>query len=278
MRSTLGFTIIETSLFLAISGVLIVGMITTAGISLTNQRYKDAATTLRDVLQEQYSNTLSVQSSRPTDLSCTTTAQITDTGVGENIGQSECAVIGRYVRIDNGGLITTYNVLARQTGSAANLSDVASLQANYALGVDTSEMDDTKMEWGTQISWPKSGAEMRANVNNREFGMLVVRSPDSGRVYTFTTNTIPADKNSVQSAYLKSMIVTGNGVPGQAARVLCVSTDTWNTSEPFAVHINGYASGSSAIDLWTNQILLDDGALYGNVPSAADSSAGPSQC
>lgn len=278
MRSTQGFTIIETSLFLAISGVLIVGMITTAGISLTNQRYKDAATSLRDILQEQYADTLSVQSSRPTNLSCTSTAQVTDSGTSENIGQSECSVVGRYVRIDNNGLVGTYNVLARQTSSTANLSDLASLRSNYALGVDISEMNETKMEWGTEIAWPRSGAEMRTNVADRTFGMLVIRSPDSGRVYTFTSNEIPEDASDVSNTYLRSLVVAGDEVPGQAARVLCVDTNTWNTSEPFAIHIDGYASGTSAIGLWTNKILLDEGARYGSVPNGGDSSAGPSQC
>lgn len=278
MRSTPGFTIIETSLFLAISGVLIVGMITTAGISLTNQRYKDAATSLRDVLQEQYADTLSVQSSRPTTLSCTATAQVTESGPGENIGQSDCSVVGRYVRIDNSGLVGTYNVLARQTSSTPNLSDTESLNSNYALGVDLSEMNETRMEWGTEISWPKSGAEMRTNVADRTFGMLVIRSPDSGRVYTFTSDDIPEDANDVSNAYLQSLIVDGDTIPGQAARVLCVDTSTWNTSEPFAIHIDGYASGTSAIGLWTNRVLLEEGARYGSVPNAGDSSAGPSQC
>lgn len=278
MRSTPGFTIIETSLFLAISGVLIMGMIATAGVSLANQRYKDAAVSLRDTIQQQYADTLNVQSSRPTTISCTPTAEVTDTGVGEAIGQSACVVVGRYLRIDTNGTMTTYNVLARQTSSTANLSDIDSLRTNYILGVDTSETNETRMEWGTEIAWPRSGTGSRATTDDRVLGMLVVRSPDSGRVYTFTADTIPDDATSVPATYLQSLLVSGDSVPGQATRVVCVASTTWNTSEAFAIRIAAYAAGASAVDIWTNRVLLEEAATYGSFPSDSDSTAGPAQC
>jgi type II secretory pathway pseudopilin PulG len=275
-----GFTIIETTLFLAVSGLLVLGMLVGIGVSLSNQRYRDAVYSFRDILQNQYADVMSVQSSRPGNLSCITNGsnlQIDDNGAGEPIGQSSCVVVGRYMRIDTNGLLTTYNVLAREIDDK-RLNDIESLRQNYILGVDISESNDAEMEWDTEISWPKSGSGMQAAISNRTMGILVVRSPDSGRVYTFTTNTIPTDKAVVGSAYLKSFIIAGDSIPGQGDRTICVNSENWTTPDAMAVHIESFAAGASAVQIRTNQTALDIGAALKSFPSKTDPKVGPSQC
>lgn len=250
-----GFTIIETVLFLAVSGALIVGMVAGAGASLNIQRYHDATQSFKALLQKQYADLSSVQNGRTNNWTCDATATAVEGGDVFR-GQSNCMVVGKYMRIA-GSDISIYTVLAAQTGTLppTGANDIASLRTNYTLNASQAEVDNSTMDWGTELAWAKDGSitDGRAVRTPRAVGILFIRSPDSGLVYTFTSDTVPA-KDAILPAALTAMLAGGNVVPGQAARTLCIASSGLAVVSDQAIYINAYASAASAIEVRSNSL------------------------
>ena len=250
-RISPGFTIIETVLFLSVTGLLVMGVLIGTGTALNAQRYQDSIESFKDLLQTQYAELSSVKNSRTNTWSCDATATAASGG-SQIRGQSDCLLVGRYVRIDRGD-VTIYSVLARQTSTTED-NDITRLDTNYAYNVDTTATDTRKMDWGTQIAWPASGSGSRTPTSPRSLGMLIIRSPHSGNIYTFTSDTVP-DKSAINQTTFTDLIVGGNTIPGQGGRTLCVLSSGLARSGDTAIYINSFATSASAIEVRTNQQL-----------------------
>lgn len=257
-RISPGFTIIETMLFLAVTGLLVLGVLIGTGTALNNQRYRDAVESFKNLLQEQYADLSSVQNGRGNDWSCNSTA-LPAQGGDTIRGQSDCLMVGKYMRIQ-GNDITIYPVLAYKTGSATpgSLTDVVALDTQYAYNVSTAEIDDTAMEWGTQIAWPKSGTGAHSPNYPRSLGILFIRSPESGSVYTFSSDSVPA-KNAINQATFTNLINEGTGIPGQGARRICVLSSGLFPTGDTGIYITPYAASSSAIEVQSNDFIQSEG-------------------
>lgn len=255
-----GFTIIETMLFLAITGVLIATMLVGVGTSINIQRYRDSVTSFKAFLQSQYSDLTNVSNDRDNTWRCTSAATTTQSGTSEDRGQSDCVVLGRYISI-NDSTITVATVNAYQT-SAATGSDIAILNAGYTLGLSTINQQTTTLEWGTSIAWPASGTGSRGALPTtpRSIAILIVRSPDSGAIYTFTSDSVPPIAN-VNNAALKAMLVTGVGaLPSQQERVVCLDSKGLVIAANIAVVIHAYAASETAIETRSNDIMTTLGS------------------
>ena len=258
-----GFTIIETVLFLGISSFLIVALIAGTGNSVNVQRYNDAVQTFKATLQQQYADISSVQNSRNNNWSCGSTVAPVATGsAADNRGQSKCILMGKYVRIED-DKISIYRVLGYQQGTATLANDIVSLKTNYRMNVLRDDVDNSTLEWGTRISYPQTqGGSANAAYpkpqNPRKLALLIVRSPDSGQIYTFSSSDpdVPDDAN-ISPAILSNMIIAGGFNPGEAqgARLICINSDGLLNSNPSAVLVNAYASSASAIETQSNDFM-----------------------
>ena len=252
---TRGFTIIETMLFLGISGVLIVAMIAGTGASINIQRYRDAAETFKALLQNQYSAITSVENDRTNNWTCSPLAASEDGG-NEVRGQSDCVLLGRLVIVSDAD-ISTYNILGRPlVNSPPAADDIAELRDNYALNISTVTEDTHVMEWGTQIAWPRidpPGAALTATTP-RSLAMLFVRSPTSGQVYTFHDDNV---QTTPSPDSIKSMIVSAATVPGRAARTICIESNGLFVSADLSIYVSAYATGPTSIETQSNSYIAD---------------------
>jgi prepilin-type N-terminal cleavage/methylation domain-containing protein len=249
-----GFTIIETMLVLAITGMLVAGVFVGIGTSINVQRYRDSVQTLKNLLQTQYSEVTNVRNDRNNAWSCGALADTSDTGT-VNRGQSDCVLLGRLVTINRSD-ITTYSVVGRKLNSAATSGDIASLRQNYVLNVSLVEVVEGSLEWGAEIAWPVSGYGARSSTSPREIAILYIRSPDSGQVYTFTSDQAP-DPPTPQS--LQTMLLAGSTIPGRGQRTICISSNGLLINDDYSIFIASYASVPSAIETLTNDILQQRG-------------------
>ena len=178
---TRGFTIIETMLFLAISGLLIVGMLAGTGASINIQRYRDAVETFKTTLQNQYGELSSVKNDRDDNWTCTGTAQ-SEAGGSEARGQSDCVLMGRYLSVVD-SKINISSVLGREnTTTQVASNDIEYITKNYVLNVSTVTDESTILEWGTRIAWPASGTGAKTPTTPRSLAILFLRSPSSGQI------------------------------------------------------------------------------------------------
>lgn len=254
-HSMRGFTIIETMLFLAISGVLIVAMIAGTGASINIQRYRDATETFKSLLQDQYSALSSVENDRTNTWSCSPLAASEDGG-SEVRGQSDCVLLGRLVTVENSD-ISVYNVLGRPLqNAAAATNDITELRDNYTLNISTVTEDKRVMEWGTQIAWPRLDPPnaARASTTPRSLSILFVRSPSSGQVYTFHDDNV---QGTPTPASLKAMIVSGATIPGRASRTICIESNGLFVSADLSIYVNAYATGPSSIETQSNSFIAN---------------------
>ena len=253
-----GFTIIETLLFLAITGVMMATMIAGTSVSLNNQRYRDAVVSLKTLIQEQYSDIQSTQNDRTASDTCALVSSETTYGAG----QSDCEIFGRYMVI-KGGDVTIFPVLSYRDAAAKppSATDIEYMtNASYfKMAVDRSFVATDSLEWGTEISWPASGDGSHSVTTPRSLGVLFVRSPESGQMYTFTSDTVPADLSSFSGNILRDMIVAGATVPGQAARTVCVESNGLSFAGANFIYINAYATGSGSIETRTNDYNVESG-------------------
>ena len=256
-----GFTIIETMLVLAITALLVGGLLVGFGASISVQRYKDSVTTLKSLVQSQYAQAESVTNDRDKNWSCDATARPSrgSTPVAD-AGQTDCVVLGRYMTIV-GTDIASSTVIGFKASNNTATNDVQSITSNYTLGVPPGSIETTSLEWGAQITSGKSGPDI-VSLTPRAFSMLIVRSPDSGTFYTFTSNTAVAPA-SVSSSALKAMMVLGPTIPGQAPRTLCIDVNEGPVKPPIpetmSLFIGATASGPGAIEVRVDTMVPNGG-------------------
>ncbi|MDB5180635.1 MAG: hypothetical protein JWO54_393 [Candidatus Saccharibacteria bacterium] len=263
MHKPAGFTIVETMLFLGISSVLIVALIASTGASVNIQRYRDAAETFKSVIQQQYADLTSVQNGRGDNWSCGSTAIPNTSGINaDNRGQSNCILLGKYVRLE-GEKISIYRVVGYKSSATSQPNDIKSLKNNYLLNVSGAEVDKSTQEWGAEIAYPRTinGSPNPAPITPRKMGILIVRSPDSGQIYTFTNagTDVPDDLN-IGPATFNSMLVAEPSTPGQGEQLICLSSGGFLEDDDRAVYISSFAATSSAIELRTNDYLSSIGS------------------
>jgi len=255
-HSTSGFTIIETMLVLAITGVLIASLLFGVGSSITTQRYSDSVTSFRSLLQDQYARVSNVSNGRDSGWTCGASAVPLQSGTSVP-GQSECVLLGRYVSIV-GSDISMATVVGYSTSSALAASDTQTVKNNYTLGISKNSIEQTTLEWGAQIAWPASGSSAKSPTTPRSIAFFVLRSPESGTTYTFTSDSVTPIA-SVSSSTLKNMLVeTTASFPGQGARTICVDPGAV-VPEKYSVYMTTYANGTNSIETRSNAVMAAAG-------------------
>lgn len=250
-KQTGGFTIIETMLFLGISGILIVGLLAGTGVTIGIQRYRDSVETFKSFLQGQYSELSSVRNDRDKGWTCDQNAATSETaspGDGIDPGQSECMFVGRYVSITDDQVVV-YSVTARKITNPANLlaTDTAidKIAKKYNFNIASGTKEESTLEWGARIAWPQAGKDAKSAGTPRSITFLFLRSPDTGETYTFNSSSAPG---TVTPATLRAMIVNGLNDPGQGDRTLCIDSNGSTLGADQSVYIYAAASGPSSIE------------------------------
>lgn len=188
-----GFTLVEVSLFLAITAAIFVSIAVGTQNSIFQQRYNDAVQNFAEFLRSVYSQVMNVQS--------------------EGDGRSGYAIYGKLVNFedDNGNnKITTYNVIGKvaedDLGNGNVLDRLKSLEADVVLEKDgkyepVGFVENYRPRWASQIQTTKGWNAVPAGSYEVFTGaLLVVRHPSSGTVYTFSS-----DKSVDVDSYIESL-------------------------------------------------------------------------
>ena len=218
-----GFTIIETMLFLGITGLLIMGVLVGAGTSINIQRYHDSVTSLQSVLQRQFSEVSNVSRDSADTSLC---------GGGLR-GQSDCVILGRFVTTINDQKLSIKSVIGTIPNPPTASTDDVDVLKDYKVQVSDVNSETYDVEWGASLVRPGGNTSMA-------FSMLILRSPTSGVVRTFINPNASIDDSKVQDL-IDPLALT------QPAKV-CVDSNGLFTGGKSAVIVMANTSSASGIE------------------------------
>lgn len=190
-QRTIGFTVIEVMLFLAVTGLLAIGILVGSGVAIGQQRYRDSVNSLKSFIQQQYNEVANVVNSRNKGWTCDSTGAIAEVPSGQPRGTSECVFLGRFITVNASGTeLRSANVTAYRTpGAPEGVSDIAEI-ANYRLSISPIDQEVEQVAWGAQIVKQDTPNPMPVSI-------LIVRSPLSGSLVTFTAEGVASNLNSL---------------------------------------------------------------------------------
>lgn len=240
-----GFTLIESMLFLGVTGMLAVGVLVGSSIAIGQQRYRDSVNSLKSYIQQQYNETSNVINNHGQNWTCNNLGVITDVGGvgGSARGTSDCVVLGRFITINTDGTtLNTSNVTGYRTpGAPKGANDIEEITTNYKLGVSPISTDEVEVAWGARIVKEKTHTPLPLKV-------LIIQSPLSGSLLTFTSETSSND--------LLSFVTVANL---QETRHLCVDADAGTfVGRRLEVRIDAFAASQSAITIPPEQESVCD--------------------
>lgn len=251
-----GFTIVETMLFLGITGLMVMSILAGAGRSINIQRYHDSINSLQSFLQQQYSDVTNTINNRNNDWKCDTAGVMNSPNPDNpNRGQSECVILGRLIRTPDiasspkGKQIDVYDVVGYMPAKSVwgldeiqvfkphNPPPPGSPPGTLALpdgyGTYISVVDKQTYDIGWDASMVKPSVDDRL-----DFSMLIIRSPISGNIRTFITKDFVADANINN---IVSSIALANDLK------VCLNSNGLFTGPRMGVYINAGASSASDI-------------------------------
>lgn len=237
-----GFTVIEIMLFLAITGLMVVGFLFGASRSINNQRYKDSVNTFKSIIQQQYSDVDNTINNHSNFWECSSTGvnELTiETGAPR--GQSDCVLLGKLIRTvgTDGKKIKVNDVVGLiPAGPTTGLDDVTIFKKTnisplpggygvYSSNVNEQEYD---ISWGASLS--------KLNGDSLSFSILIVRSPISGAVRTFYSETSETDDNIIN--------IIGHKL--DADKIICINSNDLFFGKPMAVKIVAGSSNASGVE------------------------------
>jgi type II secretory pathway pseudopilin PulG len=235
-----GFTIIETVLFLGITGLLVVGVLVGTGVSINIQRYRDSVVSLQSVIQQQYSEAADVVNMRGSGKTCNDDGSITDSAGGstENRGQSDCVILGRIITPTNANYrLATASVVGVLPDVNAYQTD-ADLLANAHLKIMTGTEDSYILDWGART--------VSVGGAIKPFTILIIRSPISGNIKTFINNSEYVNLNNVDAGS-KLFNVTDPSKTGDLK--MCVEDNGLTSQSRMAVYLTSATTSASGVEV-----------------------------
>lgn len=228
-RQQHGFTIIEISLFVAISGLLALGLLTGWSLAINSQRYKDSVDSFYAYIQQQYSLVYSVENGRSSNFTCNSDSVVTPGDADNPRGQSDCMLLGRYLRITDGSKFESFAIVGNENSSSdGTIASYKPRAVDAEIGLTESEF---VIPWGARVSSKQSQAPLN-------IGIAIIRSPSNGVVYTY----VNTDTNNNVS--LAEMTVPAN----QKEQYFCVWPDAGVSGAIQAVYIPQYAASLNAVE------------------------------
>lgn len=230
-----GFTVIEVMLFLAVSAILTVALLAGSGVAIGQQRYQDSVSSLKVLIQSQYNQANNVVNDRIGQEACTGSNVSAPVSSPEARGTSDCVIVGRLLTVDgDGSSITTSTVLASRSSAASEETYGSNIEElrSYDLAVSPVGQEETQVAWGNVLSAP-------GDDEPRELAMLIIRSPLSGSIMTFTA--------AEATTNVESLVTPANAA---AQRDLCVvaENDTF-LGHRMAVRVSAHATSQGAIEI-----------------------------
>ncbi len=215
-----GFTIIEVSLFLAISALIFVGIAAGTGVNVARQRYNSAVQSYTEFLRKLYSEVENVENDRSDDRSsrqgyCTIATAATAGGLRQNAnaeqahGRTNCAVYGKIAvfneRLQNSNddtnEIMVYDIIGDIVdndhplpASATNvLSALAAVHAEFlAYEINNAAANTCSIAYAgnSYIYAPDWGSYIETTTKGQRFSgaVMIVRSPAGGNIHTYILN------------------------------------------------------------------------------------------
>lgn len=176
-----GFTIVEITLFMAITGLLFVIAVLGTGNTIRGVRFTDSGRSLEAFVQKQYDDIVNGLNDRSDQISCS--SGTIDTSTAQNVGTSNCIVMGRLLQFKQGnGVVTSYTVIGTEPASVNySQSDDQLIAAFSPKVVTTTGVTTYTVPWGAPFTGFK-----RLNDSTATNGLMLIRSPSSTRIVSYT--------------------------------------------------------------------------------------------
>ncbi|MBQ6510550.1 type II secretion system protein [Candidatus Saccharibacteria bacterium] len=175
IKSKEGFTLIEVTLFLAISGFLVTALIAGTSATIARQRYNDSVQNFTSFLKTAYSDVIHVENQQR----------------GSSGGNDSTAIYGKLINFADDGTITTYTIIGEAVHEFESSKSV--LESLEDIGAKVAGEDDTYI--------PTYSARIQDTKGDTFAGrILIVRSPISGSVKTYySDNGTPCNINNIDT-------------------------------------------------------------------------------
>lgn len=245
-----GFTVIEVTLFIAVSAFLFVGIAATASLNVSRQRYSNAVNDYVEFLKNLYSQVENVQNYHdPNDyhIGCTISSGATnqsfstsnDTTNGN--GRSNCAVYGKIAvfnqkpssNSNSTNEIMVYDIIGDIVDNkhplVANIGDtIDALRAVHAEYLSCDNVNGSYMlnyAGNTSFYLPSWSSRIEIIARNHNYfsgALLIVRSPIDGTIHTYIldlndgTNDRITDVVSSRRTYASCSAALGAAKTGHA--------------------------------------------------------------
>ncbi len=177
-RISPGFTIIEVMLFLAVTGLMVAGIMSSATGSLNAQRYRDGVESIRSAIAVEYDRVYSLTNSRDTADPCDPALTV------RTWGTSECFYSGRLLEIVDGGAALKVSPVVAKVRDERE----SEMTARYSFEQVEGTSEPRAFNGGLLAVRP-GGDEPTA------MAILILRSPTDGAVVTY--NLLTSALNSV---------------------------------------------------------------------------------
>ena len=241
MKEQRGFTIVEVSLFLAISSLVAVLLLAGLSNMVRQQQWRDSINTMRTLMQSEYQNVRAGLNNR-TNLpsGCTSEAS--------SAGTSNCFAIGRVIQFTNNSSdYTVSDVFATKVVNSDSASnDIAALNAS---GLKIHNKSATSVPWSNTFVSGRLLDDSTSEIFNT---VAILRSPVSSAILVFglngvgniTAGTLPSSVDSFRfNSPMALLIRNGDGYSSNnSGGAVCIgggsSSSTVQIAAPIDLNIN----------------------------------------
>lgn len=193
-----GFTVIEVTIFVAISGLLLAVALLGTGATIRSVRFSDSVRSLQSYIQTQYDQIINGVNPRTGQEACQNSQVDTSVPAGQAPGTSGCLLLGKYMHITLGSdTIQSYYVVGSEPANVpSDASDEDLIKLYNPHIVTTPQADAYLIPWGATVSGTK-----RLSDGREVTGYALLRSPRSNKIlsYTFSANGLGNSLSGVVS-------------------------------------------------------------------------------
>ncbi len=185
-----GFTIIETTLVLSISSLLLILMLTGITLAVQQQRFSDSVNGSQSFIQRQFNSTQNILNNRPNGTCNPDNPGTPSAGVDDVRGSSACLVLGKLLDIQGGAdesTITSYDVIAEDVDvQDAIYDDFNDLELISSIHPTAIEPDNTEyiVPWGARVSDIRDAGTISGPGSGVRY-IALLRSPKSGVIHVY---------------------------------------------------------------------------------------------